>query len=47
MMVRLGLRAGEVAARGLGDIYWRRGEVTVVGRGPRGERLPLPAQADR
>lgn len=43
MMVRLGLRAGEVAALGLGDIDWRRGEVTVVGKGPRGERLPLPA----
>ncbi|MGH3303995.1 MAG: tyrosine-type recombinase/integrase [Pseudonocardiaceae bacterium] len=43
MMVRLGLRAGEVAALGLGDIDWRRGEITVVGKGPRSERLPLPA----
>lgn len=42
MMVRLGLRAGEVAALGLGDIDWRRGELTVVGKGPRSERLPLP-----
>jgi integrase len=42
MMVRLGLRAGEVAALGLGDIDWRRGEITVVGKGPRSERLPLP-----
>jgi integrase len=41
-MVRLGLRAGEVAALGLGDIDWRRGEITVVGKGPRSERLPLP-----
>jgi integrase/recombinase XerD len=43
VMVRLGLRAGEVAALGLGDIDWRRGEITVVGKGPRRERLPLPA----
>lgn len=43
VMVRLGLRAGEVAALGLGDIDWRRGEITVVGKGPRSERLPLPA----
>jgi site-specific recombinase XerD len=43
MMVRLGLRAGEVAALGLGDIDWRRGEIIVVGKGPRSDRLPLPA----
>lgn len=42
MMVRLGLRAGEVAVLGLGDIDWRRGEITVAGKGPRSERLPLP-----
>ncbi len=42
MMVRLGLRAGEVAALGLGDIDWRRGEITVAGKGPRSELLPLP-----
>jgi integrase/recombinase XerD len=42
MMVRLGLRAGEVAALGLGDIDWRRGEITVLGKGPRVDRLPLP-----
>lgn len=42
-MVRLGLRVGEVAALGLGDIDWRSGEITVVGKGPRSERLPLPA----
>jgi integrase len=41
-MVRLGLRAGEVAVLGLGDIDWRRGEITVAGKGPRSERLPLP-----
>lgn len=40
--MRLGLRAGEVAVLGLGDIDWRRGEITVAGKGPRSERLPLP-----
>ena len=43
LLVRLGLRAGEVARLGLDDIDWRRGELTVVGKGNRGERLPLPA----
>lgn len=47
MMVRLGLRAGEVAALGLDDIDWRRGEITVVGKGPRSDRLPLPAEVGR
>jgi integrase len=40
MMVRLGLRAGEIAALCLGDIDWRRGEISIVGKGPRRERLP-------
>lgn len=40
---RLGLRAGEVARLGLDDIDWRRGEITIVGKANRGERLPLPA----
>lgn len=43
LLARLGLRAGEVAALRLDDIGWRRGEITVVGKGDRGERLPLPA----
>lgn len=41
-MVRLGLRAGEVAILGLDDIDWRRGEIAVLGKGSRRERLPLP-----
>ena len=41
--MRLGLRAGEVAALGLDDIDWRRGEITVRGKGNRRDRLPLPA----
>jgi integrase/recombinase XerD len=43
MLVRLGLRAGEVAALALEDIDWRRGELIVRGKGHREDRLPLPA----
>lgn len=43
LLARLGLRAGEVAALRLEDIDWRRGEITVCGKGNRYERLPLPA----
>jgi integrase/recombinase XerD len=43
LLVRLGLRAGEVAALELGDVDWRRGEVLVRGKGNRQERLPLPS----
>lgn len=42
LLVRLGLRACEVAGLGLADIDWRRGEITVRGKGRRDERLPLP-----
>jgi integrase/recombinase XerD len=43
VLLRLGLRAGEVAALGLGDIDWRAGEVVVHGKGGQVDRLPLPA----
>jgi integrase/recombinase XerD len=43
LLARLGLRAGEVAALGLDDIDWRRGEITVRGKGNRHDVLPLPA----
>ena len=43
MLVRLGLRAGEVAALRLDDIDWRAAELTVRGKGNRLDRLPLPA----
>lgn len=42
-LLRLGLRRGEVAGLKLGDIDWRAGEVVVVGKGGRLDRLPLPA----
>jgi integrase/recombinase XerD len=44
LLARLGLRRGEVAGLCLGDIDWRSGELTVVGKGSRVERLPLPAE---
>lgn len=43
LLTRLGLRAGEVAGLGLDDIDWHAGELRVVGKGNRGESLPLPA----
>lgn len=45
ILVRLGLRAGEVAALELGDIDWRTGEMVIRGKGPRIDRLPLPSDA--
>jgi len=43
MLVRLGMRRGEVAGLRLDDIDWRAGELVVCGKGQRLERLPLPA----
>lgn len=42
LCLRLGLRAGEVAALRLDDIDWRIGAILVRGKGSRQERLPLP-----
>ncbi len=42
VLVRLGLRAGEVAALQLDDIDWSSGEVVVRGKAQRVELLPLP-----
>ncbi len=42
-LLRLGLRRGEVAGLRLEDIDWRAGELVVVGKGARRDRLPLPA----
>src|SRR2546423_9500830 len=42
LMWRLGLRAGEIASLRLGDIDWRAGTLSVVGKGSRREQLPLP-----
>lgn len=42
LMLRLGLRAGEVAALQLDDIDWRAGEIVVRGKGGTISKLPLP-----
>ncbi len=41
-LARLGLRGAEAAALQLGHVDWRAGEITVLGKGSRSERLPLP-----
>jgi len=43
LLLRLGLRAGEVARLRLDDIDWRASELVVCGKGGREDRLPLPA----
>lgn len=47
MLVRLGLRAGEIAGLELDDVDWRGGEIIVRGKGDRHERLPLPVDVGR
>jgi integrase/recombinase XerD len=42
LLVRLGLRAGEVAAITLQDVDWRRGEILIHGKSNRRDLLPLP-----
>ena len=42
ILLRLGLRAGEVASLTLDDIDWRAAVIVVHGKGRRDERLPLP-----
>ena len=42
VLLRLGLRAGEVAGLTLEDLDWRAGEIVVHGKGRRSDRLPLP-----
>jgi site-specific recombinase XerD len=47
LLVRLGLRAGDVAALTLDDLDWRAGEVVLRGKGRRESRLPLPQDVGR
>jgi site-specific recombinase XerD len=42
VLVRLGLRRGEVAALELSDIDWRNGAIFVPGKGAWRDQLPLP-----
>lgn len=47
LLIRLGLRAGDVAALELDDLDWRAGEIVVRGKGRRQSRLPLPHDVGR
>jgi integrase/recombinase XerD len=42
LLIRLGLRSGEVAGLTLDDLDWSHGELVVRGKGSRQERLPVP-----
>jgi integrase/recombinase XerD len=42
LILRLGLRANEVATLRLDDLDWRAGQLTVRGKGARVDQLPLP-----
>jgi site-specific recombinase XerD len=44
VLLRLGLRAGEVARLRLDDLEWRAGELVVRGKGTRLDRLPMPVE---
>ncbi|MDK1292892.1 MAG: tyrosine-type recombinase/integrase, partial [Actinomycetota bacterium] len=43
LLVRLGLRGGEIAGLEVDDFDWRAGVIVVRGKGRRRDRLPLPA----
>ncbi len=47
LLLRLGLRAAEVAALSLDDVDWRAGEISVHGKGRHESRLPLPKDVGR
>jgi len=47
LLLRLGLRAGEVAALRMADLDWRAGEIVVRGKGRHQERLPLPVDVGK
>lgn len=47
LLIRLGLRAGEVRNLTLDDIDWRRGEFTICGKGCKHNRLPLPQEVGK
>jgi len=47
LLVRLGLRAGEVAALELDDIRWRSGEIVVQGKGNVVDRMPLLSEVGK
>jgi len=44
LLIRLGLRAGEVRNLTLDDVDWESGEITICGKGAKRNRLPLPQE---
>jgi integrase/recombinase XerD len=44
LLARLGLRAGEVAGLRLEEVDWHAGEIVIVGKGRRMQRLPVPVE---
>jgi site-specific recombinase XerD len=44
LLARLALRASEVAQLKFSDIDWRKGQISVCGKGRRQESLPLPQE---
>lgn len=42
VLARLGLRANEIASMEVRHVDWRNGEILVLGKGNRRDRLPLP-----
>jgi site-specific recombinase XerD len=44
LLIRLGLRAGEVRNLTLDDVDWESGEITICGKGSKRNRLPLPQE---
>lgn len=47
LLLRLGLRAGDVAELTLDDLDWRAGEIVLRGKGRREIRMPLPHDVGR
>lgn len=47
LLIRLGLRAGEVRNLTLDDIDWESGEITVCGKGSKRNRLPLSQEVGK
>ena len=47
LLLRLGLRAGDVATLTLDDLDWRAGVLSLRGKGRRESRLPLPQDVGR
>jgi site-specific recombinase XerD len=47
LLVRLGLRAGEVRSLTLDDIDWEAGQIIICGKGGKRNRLPLPQDVGR